>query len=229
MPDKIMSGTRFSAVILLLVLIIPVLMTFEACNTSPHNLTESDWQKIGQRVEPAIVNVQLESDAYPGVIVSNDPGLVLTTFIVGGEGDNVTIKIPAGPEYTGQVIKVDYDSGLALVDIEDSQSINLPSVAKMGNSDALKEGDAVAAISYSAEPVGYQVIGGKILAVQEDGSIFVDITSDISELGGALINNRGEVIGILVGSIYIGNDTEGFWVVAVNKVKPLISQPIGNP
>jgi S1-C subfamily serine protease len=173
--------------------------------------------------------VQLDSDNCSGVIVNEEAGLVLTTFIVGGEGDNVTLKLSSNSECTGQVIKVDYDLGLAVVGVVDSQSINLPSAAKLGNSDALKEGDAVAAVSYSAESADYQVTGGKILAVQEDGSIFVNIPSDINQLGGALINPRGEVIGILVGSIYIGNDTEGFWVIAINKAKPLISQAMGNP
>jgi S1-C subfamily serine protease len=222
-------GHGFIAMILLLALILPVSVGCQACNTAHLNPTESDWQKIGKRVEPAIVDVQLKSDSYPGVLVNNDTGLVLTTFLVGGESDNVTLKILAGSEYTGQVIKVEYDSCLALVGIVDSQSINLPSVAKLGNSDALKEGDAVAAVSYSAESAGYQITGGKILAITEDGSIFVNIPYDISQLGGALINPGGEVVGILTGAIYIGNDTEAFWVSAINKAKPSISQTTANP
>jgi S1-C subfamily serine protease len=218
---------RFIAIILVLALIAPGSIACQ-CNTSPQNPTESDWLKIGKRVEPAVVNVQLDGATYSGVLVNNDTGLVLTTFLIGGESDNVTLKLPSGSEYTGQVIKVDYDSGLALVGILDSQSISLPYRAKLGDSDALKEGDSVATVSYSAESAGYHVTGGKILAVQEDGSIFVSIPYDISQLGGALINPRGEVVGILVGAIDIDEDQEGFWVTAINKAKPLISQSTAN-
>jgi S1-C subfamily serine protease len=220
---------RFIAIIFILSLIASATTSCQSCNTAPLNPTESDWQKIGGKVEPTIVNVELDGITYPGVLVNSDKGLVVTTFLVGGESDNVTIKLSSGTECPGQVTKVDYDSGLAVLGITDSSNVTIPHAAKLGNSDALKEGDSVSAVSYSAESAGYQVSGGKILAVTEDGSIFIDIPCDISQLGGALINPRGEVVGILTGAIYIGNDEEGFWVTAINKAKRLISQTTENP
>ncbi len=236
----IKSCYKFIASILFLALVVPSAISCRAFDIPvirdskdilTRNGIASHWLNIGRKVQPSIVRVQLDNAFYSGVIIDNKARLVLTTFLVGGENDPVTIILSDKSEYIGEVLKVDYDLNLAVVGMTDSQNVAVLPELKEGDSAALKEGDAVAiAMSgYQGDFNSSQTADGKIENISEDGLISVSIPFDMDKLGGALINTRGEVIGILIGSIEIGEDADGLLVVEIGKAKPLISQTVRTP
>ncbi len=137
-----------------------------------------------------------------GVIVRRDGDLyyVLTNDHVVGNADQITITLDDGEEYSADIVGKDARKDLALLSFETGDEIP---VAAMGDSDSLRVGDWVLAIG---SPFGFQstVTAGIVSAVNRrggpDGNISDFIQTDAAinrgNSGGALINLRGEVIGI---------------------------------
>lgn len=137
-----------------------------------------------------------------GVIVRRDGNLfyVLTNDHVVGNADQITVTLDDGEEYSADIVGKDARKDLALLSFESDADIP---VAALGDSDLLQVGDWVLAIG---SPFGYQstVTAGIVSAVNRrggpDGNISDFIQTDAAinrgNSGGALVNLRGEVIGI---------------------------------
>jgi serine protease DegS len=171
-----------------------------------------------------------------GVIVSSE-GHVLTSLhvIEGAEdievryGDNTskTIISPA------RLIGSDANTDLALLKID---SLDLPPPIPIGSSDAVRVGDTVLAIGFpSQELISQKSVSRGIvsaLGIPQDGLPIVDyIQTDAAinygNSGGALVNTRGELIGInsFIYSQSGGSDGIGF-AVPVNKAMGVVDQLI---
>ncbi len=137
-----------------------------------------------------------------GVIVRrvDDIYYVLTNDHVVGNASAITITTDDGEEYSGDVVGTDSRKDLALLSFVTSDDIP---VAGLGDSDTLQVGDWVLAIG---SPFGFQstVTAGIVSAVNRrggpDGNISDFIQTDAAinrgNSGGALVNLRGEVVGI---------------------------------
>jgi Do/DeqQ family serine protease len=140
-----------------------------------------------------------------GVIVRRNGNTyyVLTNNHVVGEAEEISVTVNLGKEdteYKATLIGGDERTDLALVSFESKE--NLP-VAKLGDSDASFVGDWVLAIG---NPFGYEstVTAGIISASGRRGGpssninefIQTDAAINPGNSGGALVNIRGEVIGI---------------------------------
>lgn len=169
-----------------------------------------------------------------GVIVSNE-GHVLTSLhvIEGAEdievrfGDNTsnTIITPA------RLIGSDTSTDLALLKIDAAQ---LPRPIPIGSSNAVRVGDTVLAIGFpSQELISQKSVSRGIvsaLGIPQDGLPIVDyIQTDAAinygNSGGALVNTRGELIGInsFIYSQSGGSDGIGF-AVPINKAMGVVDQ-----
>lgn len=134
-----------------------------------------------------------------GVVFDAQAGLILTNAHVIEGADKITVALQSGVEGVAKVIGKDKDSDLAViqVDLEGLQSVPL------GNSDQLRVGDFVVAIG---NPFGLRqtVTSGIVSALGRSGlgiENYVDfIQTDASinpgNSGGALVNLRGELVGI---------------------------------
>ncbi len=142
-----------------------------------------------------------------GVIVSTD-GLILTTQHVIAGVDDILVALWDGRVANAQVVGADPASDLALlrIDLE-----NLP-VAALADDDKLRTGDVVLAIG-NAFGLSHTVTMGIVsatgrghlaLASYED-FIQTDAAINAGNSGGALINPRGEVVGI--NSASMGQET----------------------
>jgi serine protease Do len=134
-----------------------------------------------------------------GVIVSGD-GYILTNNHVIEGADVIKVELSDGRTLTGKVIGSDKLSDLAVVKVTAS---NLPVLA-LGNSDAVQVGDVALAVG-NPLGIGQTVTMGIISAKGRstpsgDGGyedfIQTDAPINHGNSGGALVNTRGELIGI---------------------------------
>ncbi len=133
-----------------------------------------------------------------GVIISED-GLVLTNNHVVANADRVRVTLADGRSFEAEVKGADPQSDVAVVQIDAS---GLPA-ARLGSSDALRVGEWVLAIGNPfqlTQTVTAGIVSAKGrsrvgLADYED-FIQTDAAINPGNSGGALVNLRGEVIGI---------------------------------
>ncbi len=139
-----------------------------------------------------------QSSLGSGVIVDRR-GYILTNNHVIKDAEEIKIKLFDKREFTGKVIGTDPQTDLAVIKIE---ATDLP-IIKFGNSDNLKVGETVLAIG---NPFGLNetVTSGIISAIGRanvgvaDYEDFIQTDAPINpgNSGGALVNVKGELIGI---------------------------------
>ena len=135
-----------------------------------------------------------------GVIISKD-GYIVTNNHVNDGADGIIVKLNDNREFKGRMIGTDPNSDLALVKIEGDDFPTIP----VGDSDALKVGEWVLAVgnpfnltstvtagivSAKARTLGVYGIGGVESFIQTDAAI------NQGNSGGALVNAKGELVGI---------------------------------
>lgn len=161
-----------------------------------------------------------------GVVVRREENIyyILTNDHVVGNADAITVTTDDGEEYEANIVGKDARKDLALLSVVTPDEIP---VALLGDSDTLMVGDWVLAIG---SPFGFQstVTAGIVSAVNRrggpDGNISDFIQTDAAinrgNSGGALINLRGEVVGI---NTWITSQTGGSvglgFSIPINNVK----------
>jgi Do/DeqQ family serine protease len=135
-----------------------------------------------------------------GVIVRPD-GYILTNHHVVDSAEEVTVELTDGRSFKAKVVGSDAPSDLAVLKIDGA---NLKTLAP-GDSDAVRVGDVVLAVG-NPLGVGQTVTMGIVSAKGRatggtgDGSYedFIQTDAPINEgnSGGALVNTRGELVGI---------------------------------
>ncbi|MDG5813668.1 DegQ family serine endoprotease [Chitinispirillales bacterium ANBcel5] len=137
-----------------------------------------------------------------GVIVSDD-GYILTNFHVIAGADEIEIKTSDGRSYDAQIVGSDSLTDVAVLKIEDSVE-GLP-VAYLGDSEQLRPGDWAIAIGNpfsltSSVTMGIVSATGRTTPGGSGNTyqnfIQTDAAINPGNSGGALVNIRGELIGI---------------------------------
>jgi Do/DeqQ family serine protease len=134
-----------------------------------------------------------------GVIISKD-GYIVTNNHVIENADVISVKLNDGREFKGRVIGADPSTDLALVKIEGD---DLP-IIPVGDSEALKIGEWVLAVGNpfnmsSTVTAGIVSAKARTLGVYNQGvESFIQTDAAINQgnSGGALVNARGELVGI---------------------------------
>ncbi|MCX7025833.1 MAG: Do family serine endopeptidase [Spirochaetes bacterium] len=173
----------------------------------------------------------LERGLGSGVIVKRDGKTVyiLTNNHVAGNADEITVKLNDEREFKASLVGRDERRDIALVKFEtDSPDIK---VASLGDSDAVKVGDWAIAIG---SPLGLfqSVTAGIVSALGREGGpdnnlndfIQTDAAINRGNSGGALVNVKGEIIGIntWIATPTGGNIGLGF-AIPINNVKKAIN------
>ncbi len=132
-----------------------------------------------------------------GVIISKDGYIVTNNHVIDG-ADEINVKLHDGRELKGRVIGTDPTTDLALVKIEGDDFPAMP----VGNSDDLKVGEWVLAVGNPFN-LGSTVTAGVVSAKarglganQVESFIQTDAAINQGNSGGALVNVRGELVGI---------------------------------
>ena len=220
-------------------------------SNSSSNLSVAE---IAKKVGPSIVGIKMavkssnQSNFFgrdsstagsegSGIIISKD-GYIITNYHVVQYADSngnaaknttLTVYLPDKREAKATFIGGDSDNDLALIKINLS---DLP-VAELGDSSAVEVGDPAVAIG---NPLGMEFAGsvtyGVISALNrqlDTGDVTMNLIQTDAAInpgnsGGALLNSKGQVIGINSAKISItGVEGLGF-AIPINTAKPVVEQ-----
>ena len=168
-------------------------------------------------IDPALVEVTTTFAYEPGNgnrgtgVIIDSSGYVLTNnHVVAGAATVRLREVASGREYPGTVVGTDLADDLALVRIAWASTLH---AARLGDSSALEIGETAYAIGNGRCPCGPANISpGHITALNQPALIGDEINGDPLKLtgliltdghlqpgysGGALANDRGQVIGIV--------------------------------
>lgn len=143
------------------------------------------------------VQTHKRAAAGSGVIISADGYIVTNNHVVDG-ADELTVTLNENSkEYSARIIGADATTDLALIKID---AKNLPAIA-IANSDDAKVGEWVLAIG---NPLGLNntvtagIVSAKARSMGQGVSSMIQTDAAINQgnSGGALVNTRGELIGI---------------------------------
>ena len=132
-----------------------------------------------------------------GVIISTDGYIVTNNHVVDG-ADELTVTLNDNKEYSARIIGTDKTTDLALIKIS---ATNLPAMP-IGDSDKLKVGEWVLAVG---NPFNFNstvtagIVSAKARSLGANGIetfIQTDAAINSGNSGGALVNTRGELVGI---------------------------------
>jgi len=134
-----------------------------------------------------------------GVIVDEEKGFVMTNHHVIAGADEISVTLADGRSFDAEVIGVDPDTDLAMVRIPAEDLRGLP----FADSGKLRVGDFVVAVG-NPFGLGQTVTSGIVSALGRTGFrgleyqnfIQTDASINPGNSGGALVNLRGELVGI---------------------------------
>ncbi|WP_413530569.1 serine endoprotease DegQ [Rahnella inusitata] len=166
-----------------------------------------------------------------GVIIDAAKGYVLTNNHVVNNADKITVQLNDGREYKAKLIGKDDQSDIAVIQLIDAK--NLTQIA-MADSDALQVGDFAVAVG-NPFGLGQTVTSGIVSALGRSGLnleglenfIQTDASINRGNSGGALLNLKGELIGINTAIISSQGGSVGIgFAIPVNMAKNLSHQLI---
>lgn len=135
--------------------------------------------------------------AGSGVIISTDGYIVTNNHVVAG-ADEILVKLNDNREFSGRIVGLDAKTDLALIKIDGK---NLPTLP-IGNSDDLKIGQWVLAVGNPfnlTSTVTAGIVSAKARSLGANGvESFIQTDAAINQgnSGGALVNAKGELVGI---------------------------------
>ncbi len=208
--------------------------------------------QIAKKVGPSIVGIKMSvkntrqsmfygsrsstSDSEGSGIIFTSDGYIITNYHVvqyadpkNGANTTLTVYLPDKREAKAKFIGGDSDNDLAVIKID---LTGLPA-AELGDSSEIEVGDPAVAIG---NPLGMEFAGsvtfGVISALNRQLStgdnsmtlIQTDAAINPGNSGGALVNRKGQVIGINSAKISV-NGVEGLgFAIPMNTAKPIIDQ-----
>jgi len=165
-----------------------------------------------------------------GVIVDAGRGYILTNHHVVEHADEITVTLNDGRHFSARLIGADPESDVAVVRIEGGQLSALP----LADSDELQVGDFVVAIG-NPFGLGQTVTSGIVSALGRSGLgiegyedfIQTDASINPGNSGGALVNLRGELVGINTAILAPGGGNVGIgFAIPVNMARQIMQQLI---
>ena len=154
---------------------------------------------------PSVPRERIQQSLGSGVIVDAERGIILTNNHVINNAEDIAITLQDGREFNGRLIGADRDTDLAVIQVEPGalqDGLVLRELA-LPESQQLRVGDFVVAVG-NPFGLGQTVTSGIVSALGRSGLrgleyqnfIQTDASINPGNSGGALINLRGELIGI---------------------------------
>ncbi len=165
-----------------------------------------------------------------GVIVDGEQGYVLTNNHVIANADEIVVTLRDRRQFAAELIGTDPDTDVAVLRIPAEDLTAL----RMGDSDRLEVGDFVVAIG-NPFGIGQTVTSGIVSALRRSGLgiegfedfIQTDASINPGNSGGALVNLRGDLIGINTAIIGPGGGNVGIgFAIPINMAREVMDQLI---
>jgi len=164
-----------------------------------------------------------------GVLIDPVEGIILTNAHVIAGADEITVAFADGRELPATRVGADVRTDVAVIKVEAQM---LPAIP-LGNSDRLEVGDFVLAIG-NPFLIGQTVTSGIVSALhrnnlgieQYEDFIQTDAAIYPGNSGGALVNLRGELIGINTGFLGAGTNPGMGFAIPINMVRAIADQII---
>ena len=188
-------------------LILIGILTYLFTNMSDGNSYEKGISKASQSVVNVSSKLKVESQLFnkknsqdtvgSGIIISND-GYIITNLHVIKGNRSIDVELDDGQVYSANLIGFDNRSDLAVIKIT---PLNPLKPIQVSNSSSVEIGDQVIAIG-NAFGLGKTFTSGIISATGRDyGNPYLDLIQTDAAInpgnsGGALINHKGNLIGI---------------------------------
>ncbi len=169
-----------------------------------------------------------QQSAGSGVIVDADKGIVMTNYHVIKGADDVEVSLIDGRGYQAKVMGVDPELDIAILSIKADGIAAVP----MADSSELEVGDFVVAIG-NPFGLGQTVTTGIVSALGRSGLgmqgyenfIQTDASINPGNSGGALVNFRGELVGINTAIIAPAGGNVGIgFAIPINMAKASMAQ-----
>ncbi|RIV35917.1 trypsin-like peptidase domain-containing protein [Micromonospora radicis] len=200
-------------------------------------IDSADLPRIAASVQDSVVSISTGSGEGSGVVLTADGYLLTNNHVIAGGGDTVRVIFADGTNAQAQVVGTDPKTDLAVLQATGVSDLK---AATFGDSDAMQVGDQVLALG---SPLGLQgsvtagILSARDRTIQAgsgqqlpgqtvssiSGLLQTDAPINPGNSGGALVNTRGEVIGIntaiaTAGQGNTGNIGVGF-AIPSNKAK----------
>ena len=189
------------------------------------------WQEIYKKNNPSVVSVLTTNDSGTitgsGVVLS-EKGYIVTTCQMVHDAETINITLHDGRSLSALVVGADHLTDLAVVYVDAEDLIS----AEFGDSDALRVGDSVAAMTGQ---LGGTLHDGILSAIYRDmlflgkNITLIQSSADISAdgSGGPLINCYGQIIGLHTNRLLGPEVSEGsHFVIPSTTVKFIVDQLI---
>ncbi len=157
---------------------------------------------------PSIERIEQTSSLGSGVIVDAERGLILTNHHVIKGAYEINVTLTDGRELSAEIIGRDPETDVAVIRVPAQDLVAIP----LADSSRLKVGDFVVAIG-NPFGLGQTVTSGIVSALGRSGLgvksiedfIQTDASINLGNSGGALVNLRGELVGINTAIYGAGN------------------------
>jgi Do/DeqQ family serine protease len=179
-------------------------------------------------VPPGYQQERKSQAAGSGVIIDADEGTVITNSHVVAEADEITVVLHDGKSYKAKLIGKDPEVDIAVLKID---ARNLTEI-KIADSDKMEVGDYVVAIG-NPFGLGQTVTTGIVSALGRSGLgiegyedfIQTDASINPGNSGGALVNLKGELIGINTAILAPGGGNVGIgFAIPTNMARISLNQ-----
>lgn len=180
---------------------------------------------------PGVQREQETQSLGSGVIVDAKNGYILTNNHVIEDAIEITVTLRDGRELKAEILGRDPDTDIAVIKVNDPHLTSI----RLGDSSQLRVGDFVVAIG-NPFGLGQTVTSGIVSALGRSGLgiesyedfIQTDAPINVGNSGGALVNLRGELIGIntaILGGNGQGNIGIGF-AIPISMARDIMQQLI---
>ena len=171
-----------------------------------------------------------QQSAGSGVIVDAEKGVVMTNYHVIKGADEIQVALLDGRSYRAKLLGSDPDLDIAIIEIDADALTDIP----IADSNQLEVGDFVVAID-NPFGLGQTVTTGVVSALSRSGLgiegyedfIQTDASINPGNSGGALVNLRGELVGINTAIISPAGGNVGIgFAIPANMAKASMTQII---
>jgi S1-C subfamily serine protease len=179
-------------------------------------------QRKPRDAKPAAVDQQARATGS-GVVIDASQGLVITNNHVIERAEEITVQLADGRELAAKLVGGDPDTDIAVIKVPAENLTAIP----IGNSDQIEVGDFVLAIG-NPFLIGQTVTSGIVSGLnrtnvgleQYENFIQTDAAIYPGNSGGALVNLRGDLIGINTAFVGATNSNPGMgFAIPINMAR----------